>query len=103
MFGKKKAPRKSGPEIALLREDNGELLICPLRDYALPEAAVLRMSMEYFSDPEPCAIHRGAVHKRAMLELRDCCAPGEMLSVRALPMSLRDCFPDDCAFVQIRE
>lgn len=103
MFGKKKAPRKSGPEIVLLREDAGELLICPLRDYALPEAAVLRLSMEYFNDPEPCAIHRGAVHKRAMLELRAHCAPGETLSVRTLPVSLRDCFPADCVFVQIRE
>ena len=65
MFGKKKAPRKAATRIAILDAAGAELFVCPTGDYALPEHVVLALSVEYFNDPEPCAIHRGAVHRRA--------------------------------------
>ncbi len=34
----------------------------------LKEEAIIRKSIEYFSDPEPCMIHRSAVMKRIFME-----------------------------------
>jgi len=35
----------------------------------LKEEAIIRRSIEYFNDPEPCMIHRSAVMKRIFMEL----------------------------------
>ncbi len=35
----------------------------------LPEEVVLSMCLEFFSDPAPCEIHRGAVVSRALGEI----------------------------------
>ena len=45
------------------------LLNCKLTSVPLREDAVLRLSMEFFSDPEPCMIHRSAVMSRMYIEL----------------------------------
>lgn len=103
MFGKKKASRKAAPRLILSGRDGAQLSACPAGDYALPEKAVLSLSVEYFNDPEPCAIHRGAVHKRAMLELMEHCPVGSTISIASLPVHMREWFPADAAHVQITE
>jgi hypothetical protein len=45
------------------------LLERKLTSVPLAEEAVLRLSVEFFSDPEPCMIHRSAVMSRMFMEL----------------------------------
>ena len=41
-----------------------------LKDVPLKEAIILEKSMEFFNDPEPCHIHRGAVRVRLTAEIQ---------------------------------
>ena len=41
-----------------------------LKDIPLKEAVILEKSMEFFNDPEPCHIHRGAVRVRLTAEIQ---------------------------------
>lgn len=102
MFGKKKAPRAAA-RIVLFNAFGTELLACPVGEYALPESVVLALSVEYFNDPEPCAIHRGAVHKRAMMELLERCPVGTSLSLSSLEAPIRSYFPEEAAVLRIEE
>ncbi|MBQ7839766.1 MAG: hypothetical protein IJ390_04670 [Lachnospiraceae bacterium] len=70
MFGKKEK-KKSKPEgrrVCVLGEEKvlyeGKLEELPLR-----EDVILAKSEEFFHDPNPCYIHRGAVSIRLYLEL----------------------------------
>lgn len=103
MFGRKKQRRKAELQLILLRADDEVLLACPLAEYVLPEKVVLALSTEYFDDPEPCSIHRSAVHKRAMLELMDFCPAGQTAAVASLPAAMRAWFPADTSAVRISE
>jgi hypothetical protein len=49
--------------------DGSTLLQCPLTSLPLRDDAVLRLSVEFFDDPEPCMIHRSAVMSRMYMEL----------------------------------
>lgn len=102
MFGKKKAPRAAA-RIVLLRADGTQLVSCPVGEYALPESVVLALSVEYFNDPEPCAIHRGAVHKRAMMELLERCPIGSSVLLSAPDIPIRAYFPEEAAVLRIEE
>lgn len=102
MFGRKKSAAKKEVCISLLRTDKTELLRCPAGEYALPESAVLRLSTEYFNDPEPCEIHRGAVHRRVQMELMERCPAGQAVAIGALD-GLTDCFPPEAAFIRVEE
>lgn len=103
MFGWRKQRRKAQTQLILLRADGGVLSACPVGEYVLPEKSVLALSVEYFDDPEPCSIHRSAVHKRAMMELMDFCPAGQTASVASLPAAMRAWFPADAASVRIAE
>lgn len=37
----------------------------------VPDDLIIEKSIEWFRDPEPCFIHRGAVMKRLFVELED--------------------------------
>lgn len=37
----------------------------------LPEELILKKSLDWFSDPQPCFIHRSAVMKRLFIQLED--------------------------------
>lgn len=41
-----------------------------LKDIPIREAVILEKSMEFFDDPEPCHIHRGAVRVRLTAEIQ---------------------------------
>jgi len=103
MFGRKKALRRAAPRLVLLGSGGETLSACPASEYALPEKAVLALSVEYFNDPEPCIIHRTAVHKRAILELMEHCPAGSTVSTSDLPAYMRGWFPEKTARIQISE
>lgn len=51
---------------------NSQILLCSkLISVPLREDSVLRLSEEFFGDPEPCMIHRSAVMSRMYMELLD--------------------------------
>ena len=101
MFGKKKAPRRTALQIILCRADGSVLSACPTGDFLLPEEVVLALSVEYFNDPEPCAIHRGAVHQRALMELMEHCPVGETVAIASLPSPMQAYFPADASHIRI--
>lgn len=66
MFFKKKT------HVPALELYNGGLKIYdgPLKDIPLKETMILSKSVEFFNDPEPCHIHRGAVRVRLTAEIQ---------------------------------
>ena len=103
MFKRKKTPKRAVSIISLFDANGSMLLEQEASCYELPEKIVLALSMEYFSDPEPCAIHRGAVQKRAMMELMEHTPKGAKVSLSLLPAHIRAYLPLDAAFIQITE
>lgn len=103
MFTKKNKVHRRTSWITLLNADGTEALSCPAGELALPEPVVLQLSVEYFNDPEPCAIHRGAVHRRAMMELMEHCPMGETMAVDRLLPRLRTYFDEGVAAIRIEE
>jgi hypothetical protein len=99
LFGKKK---KKTPHIFLYNAADALMTECDLRDFALPEETVLALSVEYFNDPEPCEIHRGAVHKRAMMELAEL-SGGKKVPLHVLSEKQRGYFSEDCASFCVAE
>jgi len=57
---------------------------------ALPEDVTLSLCLEFFGDPAPCEIHRGAAVSRALSEI-ELHGAGRFL-VESLPERLRRCF-----------
>ena len=43
----------------------------PLMDFTIEDSLIIEKSIEFFSDPEPCFIHRSAVITRLLCELED--------------------------------
>ena len=101
MFARKK--RRQDRRIVVRDERGNVLLSADESDYVIPEAGVLRLSMEFFNDPEPCEIHRAAVRSRSLQHLRECCSVGETVPLSALDPLLRAVFPENAASVQILE
>lgn len=64
---------KSRKKIPTLRLYHDNLLIYdgPLTNLPLRESVILEKSEEFFSDPEPCHIHRSAVRIRLTAEIQE--------------------------------
>ena len=103
MFRKRVKPTKTVSQITLYGADEAVLASCPAAEFALPEETVLALSVEYFNDPEPCSIHRGAVHRRAMMELMEHCPIGETVAIERLSPKQRSYFAENVAAVRIEE
>lgn len=103
MFLKKEKAVHRASWITLLNADGAALNSCPTGEFALPEDVVVQLSIEYFNDPEPCAIHRGAVHRRAMMELLEHCPIGEAVTLEQLDPKQRGYFAENVAAVRIEE
>ena len=56
----------------------------------LPDEVILSMSVEFFSDPEPCQIHRGACMSRAFAEIEMACA--QRRAIGELPGRIKSFF-----------
>ncbi|MBQ3078832.1 MAG: hypothetical protein IJC48_02370 [Clostridia bacterium] len=101
---KRRRKEKSKAAFIVLTDSEGRMLTrTPVSEYLLKEETVLALSMEFFSDPEPCAIHRGAVHRRAMMELMELISPGTSVCISSLLPSAQRYFPDGAAFVRFEE
>lgn len=64
IFKKKKRKQK---KIYFYLGDN-EVHSCLLVEIPIIESVIIEKSIEFFSDPDPCFIHRSAVVKRVVLE-----------------------------------
>lgn len=64
MFGRRKAAL-----LALYGPSGEEVYRGELAAWPLPEQEIVRLSIRFFNDPEPCHIHRAAVCQRALMEL----------------------------------
>lgn len=49
--------------------NGGTLLNSKMTSVPLREDVILRLSVEFFADPEPCMIHRSAVMSRMYMEM----------------------------------
>lgn len=89
--------------LTLLGEGGEPLLRQDLAEFELPEAAVLALSVRYFNDPEPCEIHRSAVHKCAMLDLVALCRSQPTVPLEQLTEEQRGFFPAGTRAIRIEE
>jgi hypothetical protein len=55
-----------------LFDKNGHILFSDkLKKFRLSESLIIMKSMEFFSDPSPCFIHRSAVMNRLYMEIEE--------------------------------
>ena len=103
MLGRK-TKRAPAMQLHLLDADGHLLQTLAPAELKLPEDVVLELSELYFNDPEPCHIHRAAVHKRAVMELMERCSAGERVPIAALTAIQQRCFSGTgAAFLCIEE
>jgi hypothetical protein len=89
VFGKRAGKKR---EMTLvLRDGSGREVFCDNPSaLELEEETMLRLSVRFFNDPEPCVIHRSAVVKRVAMELAEM-LPGEgEYAVEELPAEARE-------------
>lgn len=84
------------PEIVCMDATGAVLAEYPLNALPLREDTMIRLSIEFFRDPEPCMIHRSAVMSRMYMELYDyiAAAAASGLYEWAVPQRLGSFFAD---------
>ena len=80
MFGRKKKVAM----LTLYGADGKETYRGALATWPIPDGEVVRLSIRYFNDPEPCHLHRSAVCQRAFLEILEAHLGAEKESVERL-------------------
>lgn len=60
-----------------------------LNDLRIPDEHVISLSVEYFADPTPCEIHRGAVRARVLAEVEQFLKSGTGLMAEQLDENIR--------------
>ena len=98
MFGRKKKTAM----LTLYGAAGEEVYRGPLAAWNLPEREIIRLSVQYFNDPEPCHIHRAAVCQRAYLEMIQAHLGAEKTSLEQLSMEKAAWFPG-AAWFSLRE
>lgn len=83
---------KTVQQLSLLAADGTALLSVPVQEMPIPEACVIELSEQFFHDPEPCEIHRGAVRLRAVAELQMACPTGQTIPMDSLNEFQQRCF-----------
>lgn len=101
MFGKKK--RKAECRVVARDASGAVLMDVAEGEFALPEDVTIRLSVEFFNDPQPCEIHRAAVRWRALQQLKDGCPANADMALESLEESLRRLFPKGTRTVRIAE
>lgn len=94
MFGRK----KKTVVLTLYGAVGEEVYSGPLAAWKIPEREVIRLSVQYFDDPEPCHIHRSAVCQRAYLEMIQAHLGAEETPVERLGAERAAWFPGAARF-----
>ncbi|MDR1636568.1 MAG: hypothetical protein LBR93_04450 [Treponema sp.] len=79
--------KASFPDVEILDGQGALVFDGPLQGLRFPEKLIIRKSMEFFRDPEPCFIHRSAVVSRLAAEIDLLLREQPELSVEALEES----------------
>ena len=66
---KRREKAHAQPRIAISSGDGAVLYDGKLTGLALRDETIVKLSIQYFDDPEPCEIHRSAVLSRVFMEL----------------------------------
>lgn len=95
MFGRKKkdeAPKRARvqetPQRIRIDGPAGAMYDGTLTLIKIPESLIIELSIEFFDDPEPCHIHRGAVLKRVYMEINMLLGNNSVTPVADLPESV---------------
>ena len=67
----KKKKEVSTTDVTFYDHQGTKLYHGSIQNMNIPEAVILEKSVQFFSDPEPCYIHRGAVVVRLYAEIED--------------------------------
>lgn len=94
MFGRKKKTAM----LTLYGAAGEETFSGELATWPIPDSEVVRLSIRYFNDPEPCHIHRSAVCQRAFLEILDAHLGAEKESVERMGAEKAAWFPGAALF-----
>lgn len=76
-----------------------------IRDLPLKNQVVIQHSIQFFDDPTPCYIHRGAVQVRLVTELEEALLPlphGVLLLRESLPQKFLDWVEQEYDSILIR-
>jgi hypothetical protein len=93
------AKRKGLPEIEFYDYTGVLIKRCRLDALSFREETVLRLSLEFFQDPEPCMIRRSAVISRILMELLDYFQELSRCGLDGIP--LKDMPPRLAEFLQV--
>ena len=97
--------RKRSKDFRITVKNAGGGILCEALsgDFVFQEAGIIQSSIEFFRDPEPCEIHRGAVRARALGQLRMVCPMGQIVTVSTLDPLLRAMLPESAASIELTE
>ena len=76
------------------------MIHAPLYECPLKDDGVVALSIEFFDDPHPCEIHRGAVRWRVMDDLRDR-SDGSWIDIDSLSEEIRLVMPAEAAKIRV--
>lgn len=88
--GMLKRKKKTILKLVMWDSDGKILFDDHLQRLRLPNEVILSMSVEFFNDPEPCQIHRGACMARAFAEIEAACT--EKCALSDLPNRIQRFF-----------
>ena len=95
---------RSRDTILTVRNTDGSILAeAPTSIFPYEEEGIIRASIEFYHDPEPCEIHRGAIVSRSAAHLKMVCPVGKIIEVSALDPLLQALLPKQAATVQLKE
>ena len=92
MFGKKK--RKAECRVVARDASGAVLMDVAEGEFALPEDVTIRLSVEFFNDPQPCEIHRRAVAMRLYGEIIEAMPVNHTVSCAEVPPRISLCLRD---------
>lgn len=86
--------KKKNQPVLRLCDSLGRVLFCgEIMDLEFSEELIIRKSVEFFNDPEPCFIHRGAVIIRMQEEVcQSIREAGGQADAPQLPAEIQECF-----------
>lgn len=98
----RKHPPEKDPTMILRDGNNNILAESPLYKYPFEEQGIIASSIEFFKDPEPCEIHRGAVLSRSIAHFKMVCPLGEQIQISALDPLLQQLLPQNASTIELR-